>query len=62
MLTLIKLINGNKTYLVAVITILTSFIGYAEGTITMPELVAAIFAALGLGAVRHGISKVEKKL
>lgn len=49
-------LSGWKTYIVAVGAIITAIGGYASGAITLPELVAAIFAAVGTMTVRHAIT------
>lgn len=49
-------LSGWKTYLTGAAAILTAIAGYASGVITLPELVAAIFAAIGTMTLRHGIT------
>ena len=55
---LIKFLNGKKTFFVAILTgvgaTLTIF------GIHIPEFAWAILGALGLGAVRSAIKKIEK--
>jgi len=55
-------IDGYKTYIVAIVTVLSAILGYSEGTISLVEFIAAILGALGLGAGRHAIAKVERKV
>lgn len=54
-------LSGKKAYIVMIGAIIAAIGGYAEGTLTLAELVTAIFAALGLGATRSAIGKVEEK-
>ncbi len=49
-------LSGYKTYILGVAAILTAIGGYASGTITLPELVAAIFAAVQTMNIRHAIT------
>lgn len=49
-------LSGWKTYIVGVGAIITAIGGYASGVITLPELVAAVFAAVGTMTVRHAIT------
>lgn len=49
-------LSGYKTYITGVAAILTALGGYAGGAITLPELVAAIFAAIGTMTIRHAIT------
>lgn len=49
-------LSGWKTYIVAAGAIITAIGGYASGAITLPELVSAIFAAVGTMTIRHAIT------
>lgn len=49
-------LSGWKTYLTAGAAILTAVAGYASGAITLPELIAAIFAAISTMTIRHAIT------
>lgn len=60
-------LSGWKTYIVAAGAIITAIGAYAAGSITLPELVAAIFAAIQTMNIRHAITTtvsdaVDKKL
>lgn len=47
---------GKKTYIVAGLTIAGALGNLWSGTIDLPTFEGVVAAALGLGAVRHGIS------
>lgn len=49
-------LSGWKTYLTAAAAIITAIAGYASGAITLPDLVAAIFVAIGTMTIRHAIT------
>lgn len=49
-------LSGWKTYIVGVGAIITAIGGYASGAISLPELVGAIFAAIGTMTIRHAIT------
>lgn len=49
-------LSGWKTYITAAAAIITSIAGYANGAITLPDLIAAIFAAVGTMTIRHAIT------
>lgn len=49
-------LSGWKTYIVGVGAIIVAIGMYASGTITMPEMVAAIFAAIQTMNIRHAIT------
>jgi type IV secretory pathway VirB2 component (pilin) len=53
-----ELINGKKTYLVAILFVIIAGLK-AEGYISVDqyELVIGILGALGLASLRHGMSK-----
>jgi len=51
-------LNGKKTYIVAVLTIIYAVTGAAIGKIDWNTAVGIILAALGMSGLRHGISKV----
>lgn len=50
-------LQGKKAYLVMLSGIIAAVLGYAEGQLTILQMASAIWAALGLGALRSGISK-----
>lgn len=52
----------NKTNLTAVGAIIAAIIAFATGTIGVPELVAAIWAAVQTMNIRHAITKTEKSV
>lgn len=51
-----KFLSGYKTYLVAAGAIITAIASYANSAITLQELIAAIFAAIGTMTMRHAIT------
>jgi len=53
--------NGKKTYLVAGVAILYAISGFFFGALDANAAVQIVIAALGLGTVRHGISKAGAK-
>ena len=53
-------LDGYKTYIVCAAAILTAVAAYLNKSISLTELVSAIFAALGGITLRQGIAKVEK--
>jgi hypothetical protein len=53
-------LQGKKAYLVMVVAILSAILGYAEGQLTLVQMVSAILAAMGFGATRSAISKIGK--
>lgn len=48
-------LDGKKTYLVMLSGICMAIVGYLDHTLTLPQAIAAVWAALGLGAVRSAI-------
>ncbi len=52
------LLSGKKTYIIVLLIAIGA--GLKTYGIVIPEVAWAILAALGLGAVRSAISKVEK--
>ncbi len=50
-------LQGKKTYLVMIGTLLSAVIGYLNGQLELVGLVQAILAAFGLGAVRSAVAK-----
>ena len=57
--TLDKLLQGKKTYIIAIIVGILAALNYMG--IVVPEYVYLILSALGLGAVRSGIEKSGTK-
>lgn len=55
------MIDGNKTYLVALGFIAAGVGGWLTGEMSLQEAVLFIMNGLGLGALRSGVKKVEKK-
>ena len=49
-------INGYKTYIVAGVTVAYAVVAHWGGTIDTNTEITMILGALGLGALRHGIS------
>ena len=61
---LMDILNGNKTYVIAAAAALIEFCklsGLVEITPDVEKLIWSILAALGVGTLRHGIAKAEKK-
>ena len=54
------MLQGKKTYLVVIISILTAVVSYLNGSLDLAGLVTAILASLGLGGIRSAIGKVTK--
>lgn len=53
-------LQGNKTYFVCVGAIIAAIIGYADQTIGVGELVAAIFAAAGGITIAAKVNRAAK--
>jgi hypothetical protein len=51
-------LQGKKTYLVAIVAVLTALIAFANGVLSILGLGEAILAALGLTTIRAAISKI----
>lgn len=49
-------INGYKTYIVAIVTIIYAGASWWNGSLDQTAAMAMIFGGAGLGALRHGIS------
>jgi type IV secretory pathway VirB2 component (pilin) len=56
MLSLFSKIEGYKTYIVAVVTVIYALVTMWNGTMDQHTGVAMILGALGLGGLRHGIT------
>ena len=54
-------ISGYKTYIVAVIAIVTAVLAWSGDTITLTGLVGAIFAAVQTMFIRAGVAKIPAK-
>ena len=54
---LLNKLSGYKTYITGTAAILTSLVAYLNHTISLPEFIAAIFAAIQTMNIRHAISK-----
>lgn len=50
-------LSGYKTYIVAAATVFYAAVGYWDGTLNQAAAVGMVLSALGLGALRNGISK-----
>ena len=50
-------LQGKKTYILIIGAIVAAIVGYVEGTVTMQQMIAAIWTALMGGALRSGIGK-----
>lgn len=55
-------LDGKKSYLLMVSGVLTALIAFLNHTITLQELIAAIWASLSLGAVRSAIGNQSPKV
>ncbi len=53
---MLNFLSGWKTYLTAFAAIITSVAGYFNGALTLPELIAAVFAAIQTINIRHAIT------
>lgn len=53
----IVMINGNKTYIVAIIASLYAIVGFLYGGLDAQQASEILMGAGGLGALRHAISK-----
>ena len=49
-------LNGYKTYIVAGATVIYAVVGMWSGTLDQSTGMEMILGALGLGALRHGVS------
>lgn len=49
-------LNGWKTYIIGVAAILTALGAYLNHTITVKELIEAVWAAIMAMTIRHGIT------
>ena len=52
------MLDNKKTYLISAAIIAYALIGFFLGKIDMNTAIMEILAGLGLGAVRHSISKI----
>jgi len=57
-----SVLNGWKTYAVAILTILYAAMGCALGQVDAATAIEMIFGAAGLGALRHGVSTTSLAL
>lgn len=57
-----SLLAGRKTYLLAVASILTALVAWADGNISNVQLIQAIYAALATITLRAGIAKAGPNL
>ena len=53
-------LQGKKAYIVMLSGIIAALLGYLDGQLTIMQALTALWAALGLGAIRSGIGKVTK--
>lgn len=49
-------LSGWKTYILGAAAILAAIGAYLSGTMTLQQMIEAIFAAVGMMTVRHGIT------
>ena len=54
---IITWLDNRKTYVVAAAVVVSGVYGWFMGDYSAQEAVNYIFAGLGLGALRHGVSK-----
>jgi len=52
-------LQGKKTYLVMVGGVIAAVVGFLNKDLSLIQLISAIWAALGLGALRSGIEKTK---
>lgn len=50
-------LKGKKTYLLAIVAIITALVAWSEGTLNITELITAIFVAFQTMFIRAGVSK-----
>jgi len=53
----IEFLKGKKTYIVMIIGILTAIVGYVDGALPLAEFITAVLGAIGMMAMRAGVSK-----
>ena len=53
-------LKGKKTYVIMAIGVLTAVGAYLTGDLTLIQAIQAVLGALGLGALRGGVSKIGK--
>jgi len=49
--------QGKKTYLLVISGVIAAVVGYLEHTLTLNQMIAAIWASLTAGSLRSGIAK-----
>lgn len=49
-------LQGWKTYIVALIAVLTALVGYLNNQIDLPTFISAIFLAVQTANIRHGVT------
>lgn len=54
-------LDGKKTYFLAISAVLGSLVAYLNHSISLNELIAAIWAALTAGSLRSGIGNTNPK-
>ena len=59
---MIAWLAGKKTYIVAIGAIITAVGAYADGSLNLSGLVAAIFAALATMTLKAGQTRIEDKV
>lgn len=60
--TIRQFLKGKKTYIMAIVGVLTAVAAWADGQIELTSLVGAIWAAAQTAFIRAGVDKaVEKK-
>ena len=57
MKSVIKLLSGKKTYLIATIGVLGAVVAFLEGTVDISGMVTAILVALGFASLRSAATK-----
>lgn len=48
-------LKGKKTYLVCIVGIITAIVGFADGNLSVAQLIEALFIAVGGMTLRAGV-------
>jgi membrane protein implicated in regulation of membrane protease activity len=59
---LVELINGKKTYLVALSSLIALAIGYAEGKVTEQAAISQAVGLLLAMTIRHGVTNEAERV
>lgn len=55
-------LKGKKTYLLAVVAVITALVAWSEGGLSLTELLTALFVAFQTMFIRAGVSKGTDKI